>query len=136
MYQKAMEFAGAIVHEYQSFGSYQGDWLARVSFQGKEGYVVGAYGSCSGCDAFEAEFGDDGLEFFDEATMRYYPKPDTDEVWPRFRAFGEDYLDDIKTVDQARAMFTEQAEWDMDAQRILEWLTRVEEQYPTVTKEA
>ena len=55
-YCEAMEFAGAEVLEYQSFGSYQGDWFAKVLFEGKIGWVHGSYGSCSHCDAFESEF--------------------------------------------------------------------------------
>lgn len=56
-YEEALKAAGAEVHAYETFGSYQGDWWALVSYEGKHGFVHGYYGSCSGCDAFEAEFG-------------------------------------------------------------------------------
>jgi hypothetical protein len=56
-YQAALEAAGAEVEEFKEFGSYQGDWWARVSFGGRRGWVTGSYSSYSGCDAFEAEFG-------------------------------------------------------------------------------
>lgn len=58
-YQEALEAAGAEVLVFEQFGSYQGDWLARVLYEGQELYINGSYGSCSGCDAFEAEFGFD-----------------------------------------------------------------------------
>lgn len=44
---------------YREFGSYQGDW-AMVSYCDGEYYVwKGYYGSCSGCDAYEADMGSD-----------------------------------------------------------------------------
>jgi hypothetical protein len=55
-YCEAMEAAGAEVLCYESFGSYQGDWWAKVTYEGNTFWVHGSYGSCSGCDAFEAEF--------------------------------------------------------------------------------
>src|SRR5574340_1404036 len=56
-YQEAMEAAGAEVVAFEQFGSYQGAWRAKVRYKGETGWVQGSYGSCSGCDAFEAEFG-------------------------------------------------------------------------------
>lgn len=42
---------------YKEFGSYQGDWLM-VTTDGEEYQIYkGGYGSCSGCDSYEAEFG-------------------------------------------------------------------------------
>ena len=51
-----LEKAGANVLDFEEFGSYQGEWLAFVEYKGEKGIVQGSYGSCSGCDAFEAEF--------------------------------------------------------------------------------
>ena len=54
-YTVALEAAGATVRAYQEFGSYQGDWWARVVLpDGREGWVTSSYGSCSGCDALES----------------------------------------------------------------------------------
>jgi hypothetical protein len=55
-YCEAMEAAGAEILAFQEFGSYQGDWWAKVRFEGETGWVTGGYGSCTGCDAFQAEF--------------------------------------------------------------------------------
>ncbi len=55
-YKLALEKAGANVLDFQEFGSYQGTWLAFVEYNGEKGIVEGSYGSCSGCDAFQAEF--------------------------------------------------------------------------------
>lgn len=55
-YKEAMGKAGAEVLLYEEFGSCQGDWWAKIVYNGKEGWVNGSYGSCSGCDAFQAEF--------------------------------------------------------------------------------
>ena len=38
-------------------GSYQGRLIARLDVNGEERYVLDYYGSCSGCDSFEAELG-------------------------------------------------------------------------------
>ncbi len=53
-YDDALRLAGAEVHAYESFGSYQGIWLAKVTYQGKTGWVRGYFGSCSGCDGLQA----------------------------------------------------------------------------------
>lgn len=59
-YKKCLELAGAEVIVFQYFGSYQGDWWAKVRYNGQMGWVNGSFGSCSACDAFEFEFGDYG----------------------------------------------------------------------------
>lgn len=55
-YSEALEKAGCKVIDFNEFGSYQGTWLAFVEYNGEKGIVQGSYGSCSGCDAFQAEF--------------------------------------------------------------------------------
>lgn len=44
---------------FREFGSYQGDWLMVTYNHAASEYVLweGGYGSCSGCDAWEATFG-------------------------------------------------------------------------------
>jgi len=56
-YSEALEAAGCKVLNFEEFGSYQGTWLAFVKYNEETGIVEGSYGSCSGCDAFEGEFG-------------------------------------------------------------------------------
>ena len=41
-YIDALRAAGATVHAGRSFGSYQGDWLARVTYNGVTGFVAGS----------------------------------------------------------------------------------------------
>ena len=55
-YETALEAAGAEIIDFNEFGSYHGTWLAFVNYKGETGIVEGSYGSCSGCDAFQAEF--------------------------------------------------------------------------------
>ncbi len=44
-------------------GSYQGDLVFRVEDEdGRVGYLVWGYGSCSGCDELEAAYGDEAAE--------------------------------------------------------------------------
>ena len=75
-YLAALEAAGAHVEAFVEFGSYQGEWVAKI---GHDRYIIGSYGSCSGCDTFEAEFGWDGDE--------------KDDYQQRLADFGKTYLD-------------------------------------------
>lgn len=77
-YQSALEAAGAEVLDFDQFGSYQGDWLALVRVDGVLGVAEGSYGSCSGCDAFEGEFG--------------WNDEDSDDYQERLADFGRGYL--------------------------------------------
>lgn len=40
---------------FQRYGSYQGDYLVVLNDKGIYKFYMGSYGSCSGCDWFEAE---------------------------------------------------------------------------------
>lgn len=96
-YRIALEAAGAEVVEYKEFGSYQGTWIAFL----KDGsFVEGAYGSCSGCDAFHAEFSygepyEQNNKYFDESyeeiTYEEY-LIEKEEYDNRLKRFGEQYL--------------------------------------------
>lgn len=57
-YQQALTAAGAVVIDTKYAGSYQGTWGSVVEYNGKRGLVTGAFGSCSVCDSFQAEFDD------------------------------------------------------------------------------
>lgn len=103
-YREALEAAGAVVHEYEQFGSYQGDWWARVTYQDKTGWVSGSYGSCSVCDAFEGEFG--------------WYKP-TQE---RLAAFGQEYLDNFMTQEEAEKSAARNLDWDYDAKEMFDFI--------------
>lgn len=107
-YQEALEAAGAVVHDFQEFGSFQGDWLAKVTYNGTTGFVAGYYGSCSGCDAFEGEFG-------------YVPTTDA-AYQERLAAFGREYLDGLGDGAALVARFTADLSWDGDASSVIEWL--------------
>jgi len=70
-YASALRAAGADVIDFKEIGSYQGTWGAICDFQGQRVLVTGYYGSCSGCDAFEAQFGYDSPAVQDE-DGKYY----------------------------------------------------------------
>ena len=104
-YKEALEAAGAEVMAFEEFGSYQGDWWAKVRYKGELGWVQGSYGSCSGCDAFEAEFG------WDDGTPE------------KLAEFGRGYLDDLLLgQEQAEEEASRYIEWDSDAQEMVAWL--------------
>lgn len=134
-YQEALEAAGATVHEIEYFGSYQGDWLARVTYNGVTGYVHGWFGSCSYCDGFEAEFGYGYEDARCDRDEHRYERtlPACNDCLAAFAkyndrlvAFGEAYLDDIKPYSETRRYFEPSLEWDTDAHGLVAWLDKTE----------
>ena len=106
-YQQALEAAGATIHAFEFFGSYQGEWIAKI---GEDQYIMGWYGSCSGCDAFEAEFG-----------VCNSDAPDFEE---RIADFGRGYTEgEPYTKNDLLELFKKQVEWDTNAQEVIDWLT-------------
>ncbi|MED4787541.1 hypothetical protein P9429_11665 [Bacillus atrophaeus] len=97
-YREALESAGAEVLLYEEFGSYQGDWLAKVRYEGQIGWVHDYFGSCSGCDAFEAEFG--------------WEDPSEEDL----ADFGKRYLSYMYTQDEIEARASENLDWDLTAE--------------------
>lgn len=106
-YCEALEAAGATVHAFNYFGSYQGDWWAKVTYNGVTGWVHGYFGSCECCDAFAAEFG-----YFSE----------NEPTKEALAEFGRSYLDDIITTDEAIAEASRHIEWDWNAREMVEFI--------------
>jgi len=116
-YEKALEAAGAKIVAFEYFGSYQGDWYALVEVDGQRGWVNGSFGSCSGCDAFEAEFGywpmeQVGGDFVDADDQRHSRHV---EYTTKLADFGKGYLDGLMTQERAEAAAAEYIEWDSGA---------------------
>lgn len=110
-YALALHCAGVDVLDFENFGSYQGEWWARVQFpSGEIFFVPGSYGSCSGCDAFEAEFEWDSDE-----------RPDYAH---RLRDFGREYLTNCYTLQGAIIEASKNLSWDHDAEEMVEWLRK------------
>lgn len=130
-YEQALEAAGAQVIVFEEFGSYQGDWWALVKYKGETGWVNGSYGSCSGCDAFEGEFGygngyNGGGGFWDYETDQYREPTDKErkDYEARLADFGKTYLDGVMTQEQAEAAASANLEWDSDAPAMLEFIRK------------
>lgn len=108
-YHEALIAAGANVKEFKMFGSYRGTWMALLN---NKNIVEGSYGSCSGCDAFEAEFS-------------WSDREDDPQYQQKLTAFGNHYLAGIETLDEIIAHYeykvTQEYAWD-DDREILEWL--------------
>jgi hypothetical protein len=128
-YQETLEAAGATVHCFEQFGSYQGDWFAKVTVNGKTGWIHGYFGSCSVCDAFESEFdygsrdrcGEHEYEREDAATCEAC-KSAAESYQTRLAAFGAKYLEDIMTQEEAEKEAGRNLEWDMDATAMLNYV--------------
>lgn len=129
-YQEALEAAGATVHVFKEFGSYQGEWWALVTCaDGRKGWVNGSYGSCSGCDAFDAEFGY-GDEWCSEhawdndeqrATCAACIEKQADYN-DRLKCFGAGYLDDLHDQAAAEKEASRYIEWDSEAPAMVEFI--------------
>ena len=132
-YQAALKAAGAVVHAFEEFGTYQGDWLASVELGGKSGIVRGSYGSCSGCDAFEGEFGySSGV--CDEHLWGYKPvgcpacQSAAESYTERLARFGANYLNNIEDPKTVYAFFKEQESWDSDASAVIKWINALQDE--------
>lgn len=128
-YKDALEAAGAAVLAYESFGSYQGDWWAKVRYNDSTFWVHGCFGSCSVCDAFEGEFGWHGERqtcYDHEYDLPGFPCMACEDKQESYRKrlveFGKSYLDDPFTHAQALAKASENLEWDMDASTMVKFL--------------
>ena len=114
-YEDALKMAGAEVICFERFGSYQGDWWAKVRFQGKEGWVNGSYGSCSGCDEIESL--DNCWEDHPEESC-----PKCQGVLKQITAIGERDLESILTKDAAVKKASDGLELDLDAQEMVDYI--------------
>ena len=127
-YPEAMELAGADILEYESFGSYQGDWWAKVKYNNKQGWVHGSYGPCSGCDAFQSEFGyedhkHEGDNYFDPIYDGFKDGCEKcNQVKIRLIDFGKNYLSEIFTQEEAEKIASEDLSWDMDADEMVKFI--------------
>ena len=131
-YIEALEAAGATVLATQSFGSWQGEWLALVEYKGVRGFVAGSYGSCSGCDAFEAEF---GYRYEGCSEHTYQPQTDCEECKSeaetyekRLADFGRSYMDDadgnamLDDYDRTLSNASANVSWDAEAEQMVAWV--------------
>jgi hypothetical protein len=53
-YRKCLEAAGAVILASKSTFDYQGMRIFKVRFRDHEGWIMVSYGSCGGCDNYEA----------------------------------------------------------------------------------
>ena len=129
-YTEAMEAAGATILNYEEFGSYQGDWWAKVSYEGRVFWVHGSFGSCSGCDAFQAEFGYGHDEECSEHRYEYPPPencPNCDQSKAAYQIklaeFGKSYLFSDLTQEEAEKE-ANPYDWDSDGKEALKFVQK------------
>lgn len=127
-YKLSLEKAGAVVLTFKEFGSYQGDWWAKVHVDNNTFWVNGCYGSCSGCDAFQAEF-----EYsYDRCEKHKYDSKNSAscedceklriEEDKKLADFGKQYLDNKYTQEEAENKASEHIKWDMEAEEVVKFL--------------
>jgi len=131
-YTQALEAAGANVLAYEEFGSYQGDWYAKVEYKGETGWINGSFGSCSGCDAFQAEFSYD--EGYNCESHRYFHDSEIGDCLACKEAkkaylkhlaeFGEEYLGTLMSQEACENYAKEHASWSMEDSEALSWIKK------------
>lgn len=127
-YELALKAAGADVKAFQEFGDYQGTWWAKVFYKGELGWVTGCYGSCSGCDAFEAEFYSNYYIGCEE--HRYDAQKNctacqeiSKKYQERLVIFGKSYLEDLlMSQESAEKEVARYSDWDTEVQEVLDFL--------------
>jgi hypothetical protein len=130
-YDEALEAAGATVYAFEQFGSYQGDWWAKVMYEGETGFVHGSYGSCSGCDSLLAEFdfeehGCEGEKYYSCLYDGFRENCEICQtIKKRWIEFGKEYLScGLYTKTEALKLASENLEWDAEAEKMIEWLQK------------
>jgi hypothetical protein len=132
-YSETLKAAGAKVIDYEEFGDYQGRWMAYVELNGERCIVEGYYGSCSGCDSFQAEFGWGDSPY--ERDGKYYKDYDDEITKEEYEAalksyndrlaeFGEGYLKNpvTKEIIETRIANLEKDDWFSDEEKdSLQW---------------
>jgi hypothetical protein len=110
-YHEALTAAGAKILAFDKFGSYQGDWIAKVEYDGDVFWLRDYYGSCSGCDAFERDVG--------------YRWNEPEEIYAkRVAEFGRGYLEPSErlTYDEVHKIASEHTAWDSNAEEMVKFV--------------
>ncbi len=131
-YEGCMVLAGAKVHAFREFGSYQGDWWAKVSYGYLNGWVHGSYGSCSGCDAFKSEFYCTDHEHADDKYVsvsnlfKNYDKncEECVKLKDRLIDFGRGYLSYIYSQEEAEKEASINSDWDFNAEEMVKFIKK------------
>lgn len=138
-YREAMKAAGAVVHAMEHFGSYQGDWFALVTYNGETGWVHGSFGSCTHCDAFQAEMDYDSEERGCEEHTYDYDESCHDclihavNYRAKLASFGKSYLDDLLTVGQIKDQLKDRFSWDWESEKAYNWVRAEQKNYESRT---
>lgn len=111
-YAKALRAAGAEVHHFRSFGSYQGEWWAQITYKDETGWVTGSYGSCSGCDAFEGEFG--------------WSSENVPDYQSKLADFGRTYCETVLPFGHYLIDMLNKAQYDSETEASLRWMAEIE----------
>lgn len=122
-YERALEAAGATIHSSQAFGSYQGDLWVYLTYQNITGFLCISYGSCGGCDSYEAWRGDIIHQHPDYYETNGWDKYPTKE---ELADFGSRYLDNIMTYEEAIKEASVSLDWDMEAKAMIDWISSIQ----------
>ena len=126
-YCQALIFAGAEVLAFKTFGSYQGDWIAKIKLNGEILWIHDYYGSCSGCDAFQSEVDIEWHQHEDGKTVWGIDgfKEDCEacqKMKTQYADFGKKYFEDTVSYEKLLENVGKNIEWDYEAQEMVDWV--------------
>ena len=127
-YRDALEAAGLDVIDFRRFGSYQGVWIAIISNGMSLHAIRGHYGSCSGCDSWEAYESDTYCWSKYDKDHNSAECEDCQYYDTRLVEFGQRYVDDMETIESLAQFYIDQSYWssfdndDEQAEFVLSYL--------------
>jgi len=123
-YHSLLELCGAKVIAFETFGDYQGTWIAKVKYNDKIGYVEGSYGSCSGCDSLQ-----DILMNHNSTgdTYHWFEPENTNcnscvEIEQLLKNMSIVYLEGLEDFQTTISRHIENSEWDLESENIVKWM--------------
>jgi len=116
-YDDLLRFGGAKVLAYEAFGSYQGDWIAKVRIKFRVKWIHGGFGSCSGCDAIQSE-----TEHCSHHWEQF--KNDCDkcqECVQGLKRLAAEYIAEATTFDDVFKEISKH-DWDSETPKMVKWM--------------
>ena len=121
-YTSALKAAGIDVLLFKHFGSYQGDWWAKVVVGNETGWIHGSFGSCSECDAFQAEVGYEPFSSKDDPDLTEEERREWEDYDARLKQFGESYISSFVTKEEAIKIASVNLDWDHEAEGMVNFI--------------
>lgn len=106
-YEELLEDICEEVYCYKEFGSYQGDWFAKVKYNKKICWIHGWYGSCCCCDWLQSQDFTEDDDIIKQNFITQYLEPSM-----------------IFTQEEAENEASKNIDWDYEAEAVLTFIKK------------